>query len=161
MHYVGDSHQPLHMESRVDPQYPAGDRGGNDYPLPNLYPSKYPNELHAVWDNVIYELHDFYLWTPFSDSDWDKQGAVAKRLMTSYPENTIANVTNLDPIVWAKESYDIAVQFAYTHGAKENVALPQGYINAARPVAEKRVATAGYRMARLLESLDLTTTEGR
>jgi hypothetical protein len=40
--------------SRVDNNYPAGDRGGNDFPLPTHYSAK---ELHAVWDSVIYEFH--------------------------------------------------------------------------------------------------------
>jgi hypothetical protein len=35
MHYVGDIHQPLHATSRVDPKYPSGDRGGNDFPVPS------------------------------------------------------------------------------------------------------------------------------
>ena len=54
IHYLGDIHQPLHSLSRVDPDYPAGDRGGNDFPLPNHYSAA---ELHAVWDSVIYEFH--------------------------------------------------------------------------------------------------------
>jgi hypothetical protein len=52
IHYLGDVHQPLHCISRVDSNYPAGDRGGNDFPLPSLYSI---NELHAVWDAVVYE----------------------------------------------------------------------------------------------------------
>ena len=54
IHYVGDIHQPLHCMNRVDKSYPAGDKGGNDFPLPNHYDA---NELHAVWDSVIYEFH--------------------------------------------------------------------------------------------------------
>ena len=52
IHYTGDVHQPLHATSRVDKQYPKGDRGGNDFPLPSVSGA---NELHAVWDSVIYE----------------------------------------------------------------------------------------------------------
>jgi hypothetical protein len=40
--------------SRVDDDFPAGDRGGNDFPLPTHYTAK---ELHAVWDSVMYEFH--------------------------------------------------------------------------------------------------------
>lgn len=53
IHYVGDTHQPLHCVSRVNKNYPAGDRGGNSFPLPSHYSTK---ELHAVWDSAIYEL---------------------------------------------------------------------------------------------------------
>ncbi len=54
IHYLGDIHQPLHALSRVNPEFKAGDRGGNDFPLPSHYSTK---ELHAVWDSVIYEFH--------------------------------------------------------------------------------------------------------
>ena len=54
IHYLGDVHQPLHSLSRVNPEFPAGDRGGNDFKLPSHYGAK---ELHAVWDSVLYEFH--------------------------------------------------------------------------------------------------------
>lgn len=54
IHYLGDIHQPLHCLSRIDSNYPAGDVGGNDFPLPNHYEAK---NLHSVWDAVVYEFH--------------------------------------------------------------------------------------------------------
>lgn len=67
MHYLGDIHQPMHMVSRVDKEYPSGDKGGNGFPLPYHYQA---DELHAVWDHVIYEFHKT-LHVPLSDKDWD------------------------------------------------------------------------------------------
>jgi hypothetical protein len=52
IHYVGDAHQPLHNESVVDIEFPSGDRGGNDWKLPSHY---YADNLHSVWDKVVYE----------------------------------------------------------------------------------------------------------
>lgn len=54
IHYLGDVHQPMHALSRVNPEFPAGDRGGNSFPLKNHYGVA---ELHAAWDSVIYEFH--------------------------------------------------------------------------------------------------------
>jgi len=54
IHYMGDIHQPMHALSRVNKEFPAGDRGGNSFPLKTHYSAK---ELHAVWDSVIYEFH--------------------------------------------------------------------------------------------------------
>lgn len=54
IHYHGDIHQPLHSLSRVNPEFPAGDRGGNSFPLPGHYSIK---ELHAAWDSLLYEFH--------------------------------------------------------------------------------------------------------
>jgi hypothetical protein len=55
MHYTGDIHQPLHATSRVDKEYPAGDRGGNSFHLPPIDGAK---NLHAVWDSVVYSEAD-------------------------------------------------------------------------------------------------------
>ena len=54
IHYFGDIHQPLHCLSRVDSKYPSGDAGGNAFAIPNHYDA---DNLHSVWDAVIYEFH--------------------------------------------------------------------------------------------------------
>ena len=53
IHYTGDVHQPLHTVSAVDETYPKGDRGGNDERMPE---KEGVNELHALWDSVIYDF---------------------------------------------------------------------------------------------------------
>ena len=62
----------------------------------------------------------------------------------------------LDPQKWADESFDIAQHFVY-NGVKENEALKEKYIEEGRRIAEKRIATAGYRLANLLMSLKLSS----
>ena len=66
IHYTGDIHQPLHATSRVDHEYPAGDRGGNSFPVASKEGAK---NLHAVWDSVIYEFTG-YGDLPFNASTW-------------------------------------------------------------------------------------------
>ena len=56
MHYVGDIHQPLHASTRVNSKYPIGDRGGNSFPLTS---KDGINELHAVWDSLLYEFSGY------------------------------------------------------------------------------------------------------
>ena len=59
LHYAGDIHQPLHATSRVNNDYPEGDRGGNSVPLPSIQGAK---NLHSVWDSVLYsQAGDFDL----------------------------------------------------------------------------------------------------
>jgi len=156
IHYVGDVHQPLHATTRVDKKYPAGDKGGNEFPLPGHYGCK---ELHAVWDKVIYEFHKT-LHVPLSDADWDAQGAIAARLIKTYPESSfgMTSLDSLNPMVWAHESYEIASTFVY-EGIKEDEKLPQSYLDKALPVAEKRIATGGYRLAHLIKYLDLNKVQ--
>jgi len=54
IHYLGDIHQPLHCSTRVDSAFPQGDKGGNEFAIPNHYESE---DLHAVWDSVLYTYH--------------------------------------------------------------------------------------------------------
>lgn len=54
IHFIGDIHQPLHCMNRVNDQFPKGDKGGNEFLLPNHLRS---NNLHAVWDAAVYRFH--------------------------------------------------------------------------------------------------------
>jgi hypothetical protein len=150
MHYLGDVHQPLHCVSRVDDKYPAGDRGGNSFPTKSHYKTK---ELHAVWDKVLYEFHVTEK-VPITDDDWVNQGNIAQRIMSENPESEID--PSMDPTVWAKESFEIASTFVYegiTEG--DDLQANEAYITKGRAFAEKRIATGGYRLAKLLESMTL------
>lgn len=149
IHYVGDIHQPLHATSRVNHEYPEGDKGGNAFPLPAKDGA---NELHAVWDSVIYEFTG-YPKTPFSDADWDTYTKNAEDLMARYPL-TDAESNEFDSTVWAAESLKISKEVVYVND-KENVALSADYIAKAKPIAEKRIVQAGTRLANLLSSFKL------
>jgi len=66
IHYMGDIHQPLHCSDRYTAEHPKGDKGGNDFPLKYHYTA---NELHAVWDTVIYQYHKAPK-RPFTSDSW-------------------------------------------------------------------------------------------
>ena len=51
IHYVGDLVEPFHNEIRYNSEFPEGDKGANSFPLPYHYGV---DELHALWDEVIY-----------------------------------------------------------------------------------------------------------
>ena len=55
IHYMGDIHQPLHCMARINENYPAGDKGANDFPVPMKLGN---NNLHSVWDSAIYLFKD-------------------------------------------------------------------------------------------------------
>ena len=52
---MGDIHQPLHTLERVNSEFPAGDEGGNLFPLKYHYDV---DNLHALWDTAMYENHE-------------------------------------------------------------------------------------------------------
>jgi len=80
IHYVGDVHQPLHGTSRVNHDYEAGDRGGNNVPLPD---QATVNNLHELWDSAVYKFAG-YQNLPFSDADWSDEGDYVNELMAKY-----------------------------------------------------------------------------
>jgi len=147
IHYVGDVHQPLHSTSRINDEFPKGDRGGNSFKLDDPL-----GELHAVWDSVLGEFSG-YATLPFSDADWDTYTANARRIRGAYPvPDDVAS--NLDFSSWAKEANVLAKNVVYK-GVKENEKVPESYITANKPIAEKQLAIGGARLANLLIALDL------
>lgn len=68
IHYMGDLMQPLHNTNLYDDEYPSGDKGGNSFTLPYHYGA---DELHAVWDIIIYSQHN-NIARPFTTETWDE-----------------------------------------------------------------------------------------
>lgn len=52
---------------------------------------------------------------------------MADALVAKHPVNTLNDVKNLDPHVWAQETFKIAQEFAYIN-IKENEPLSEAYI---------------------------------
>ena len=107
IHLVGDLHQPLHCVSLFCEAFPKGDHGGND----SLYqlPPHRVIELHPFWDDLLGKATTL---TSISHGEAEAQAAananraeVAKELQAS---------ATID--AWAKESYALAVTYAYVNG---------------------------------------------
>lgn len=97
MHYAGDIHQPLHAESRVNPEYPAGDRGGNSFHVPSIDGAW---NLHAVYDSVFY-TQSGYPTLPMPTSEWNEFGSQASTYMGQHPESSYSNSHDLVYADWA------------------------------------------------------------
>lgn len=109
IHYTGDIHQPLHATSRVDHEYTKGDRGGNSFRLPS---KEGASNLHAVYDSIFYEYTGFPN-LPLNDADWSQYGSISDKLVSKYPESSLANTKDLSFVDWAKESFGISESFVY------------------------------------------------
>lgn len=72
--------------------------------------------------------------------------------MASHPKSSIPDVDSLDDTLWAKESFEISKSFVYT-GIKENEPLPESYKTKGLEIAERRIATGGYRLAHLMKTI--------
>ena len=166
LHMVGDIHQPLHAAAMFSTDHlPGGDHGGN------LQLVRLPGDaaehdrvatLHSVWDGLF--GYDTRLGTLRTLGDQILHGP------TTRPDVLSSMLERKDPMQWAHESRDDAVQFAYLNGqlktlrgmsldgfrqqhqlkARDVPSLPNNYRADALPIAEKRVALAGCRLAEIL-----------
>lgn len=160
LHLAGDIHQPLHCATLISRQYPPphGDDGGNRLAVT---PHTRPESLHSYWDGLLgrsthYRALDELVRRINATAADD--GDLAQRLRA---HNTVRS--------WADESFASAVEFAYLNGRlpivdyravergdiphSEVPILPSGYGEAARDVARRQAALAGWRLAAMLKQV--------
>lgn len=148
LHLAGDIHQPLHCASRVTAQDAQGDRGGNRFPL-DLRPNGDRNTLHGYWDGLLDQV--------FPRGAQEGRTAylrrVANAVKAAHPRSTMVATLELGKFEdWARESLE-AAKNAYPPSLKHNQAPSASYRTANGPVAVKRAALGGYRLAATLEGL--------
>lgn len=147
-HLIGDVHQPLHTTALFTSDYPKGDRGGNAIYV-RVRPDSATINLHSFWDGLILGSDRFQATTNR-----------ATELRATIKRQALPELAAKQFSQWAEESFKLAVQYAYRDGQikggpdKDNgVALPGDYIQQTKPVAERRVVLAGYRLADTLANV--------
>jgi hypothetical protein len=151
-HLTGDIHQPLHAATLIRSDFPEGDRGGTRFYVKKSQSSA-PLSLHQLWDGIILGS--------------ESQQAVRNesiKLRTAYSRDSLSaelgsGFTDTDFAKWIDESLNAAKK-GYNDGTLKGgttkgkaKTLPNNYTTEALPVAEKRMALAGYRLADILDSL--------
>lgn len=153
-HLVGDVHQPLHATTLYSAQFPNGDKGGNAF---MVYVRRESENLHAVWDQML------GLQTSPTMINYL---AASVRSDPNLRRDALPQVGQSDPEVWKTESHELGRSVVYRDGtllgaSSEDVRrdpmtlvppLPEGYLRDAEPVALRRAALAGYRLADLLNA---------
>ena len=172
LHLVGDIHQPLHVSDLFSKKFPAGNAAGTqEYVMDPV--KNQPIPLHLLWDSNIYRS------TALDAVDQNAQELVKKYPRSEFPE--LKGLESPDDFEkWARESYDVAVDFAYGYGietvtdpekdldpdkaVKKMVAyivhgvspleeapeVPAEYWDKLQQVAQRRITLAGYRIADLV-----------
>jgi hypothetical protein len=164
MHLVGDLHQPLHAVNGISDTLPDGDKGGNRVLVTGV--NQGASELHAFWDNVLGKSAgaDHTTHRPRLDKDAAAADEVIANVQSLHLSKT---ADNLDPAVWAKESFEIAKRDAYDlqlepitieRPGKDPIEeltteLADGYDSTAKTDAQKQVRLAGHRLALLLQQV--------
>jgi S1/P1 Nuclease len=135
LHLIGDVHQPLHCTMRVSATQSEGDDGGNGVKLT----SPGPANLHSFWDAVL---------------GGGNAPSTALNAIATLPTPPASVVNDLDVSHWIDDSFTAAQQTAYKLppiGAGAGpFTVTQAYKTAARKLAQKQVALAGARLAKIL-----------
>ncbi|WP_421932391.1 S1/P1 nuclease [Phenylobacterium sp.] len=144
LHLVGDVHQPLHATSRYTSDLPNGDRGGNEVVVCRATATSCSETkgkpLHTFWDHAL------------GESDRTDSAIAKARTMAKAPA-TKAAIT--DSAAWLNESLSVAKTAVYATPIKAShgpFTLTNAYEVKAGSYAERRVALAGARLARLLNA---------
>ena len=160
IHFIADVHQPLHAIQMESDAYPKGDRGGNLITIKanDLFPNmeKPPTNLHFLWDMGCGIFMPDAEKRPLDGASEGRLQIQGIDLTTQFPPssfvvNGVDLVKDLNPMDWAKESYQTAVNFAYK--VRTGGMIDLLYITEGKTICGQRAALAGYRMAALLNKL--------
>ena len=145
-HLTGDVHQPLHCSTRYTAAMPDGDLGGNFFRLSSN--AIRPN-LHSYWDGAAGFFDSANLTRPLNRSERQRIRNFATKIQQDFPAGDIDNVDDLTPATWVTESHELARTVVYMN-ITPNTVPSNDYRDNTRDTTRKRIATAGYRLARVL-----------
>lgn len=145
-HLTGDVHQPLHTTTRYTAALPDGDLGGN---LFRLSSSAVRRNLHSYWDGAAGFFDSANIQRPLNRAERRSIRAFAREIQEDFPANSIGAVDDLNPSTWVRESHDLGRTIVYD-GVTENTVPNSTYRDKTVEKARERIATAGYRLARVL-----------
>jgi len=140
-HLAGDVHMPLHATALIDTHFPEGDQGGNRFKI-RVTPDGKTINLHSFWDGMLLGSEDYTA---------ARNLAIAER--NTIPRSRLPQLCENSVTSWAKESFQLAQDNAYrshtlqTGTDAEGAVLPADYVATVKPIAERQVALAGYRLA--------------
>ncbi|MBS0352024.1 MAG: S1/P1 nuclease [Proteobacteria bacterium] len=144
-HLVADAHQPLHCINRFSKDFPQGDMGGNLF----LIKGSDGLNLHSYWDQIVHEFNPNVPY-PLNKA---KRIHLENELQAQYPIMSFGNkINDLNFNNWEKDCYQLAKANVYK-GISPNDQLSTEYRASAKEIAKSQVTLAGYRLAKLLNTV--------
>jgi hypothetical protein len=135
-HFVADIHQPLHVGYTED-------KGGNTIKVFANPSDTKLTSLHWIWDKAIPEYAGLY------------NAAAETEMLIKLRQMKHSASQNVDPKVWAVESFNAAQLFVYLtvddKEIKSKQRLSQAYYERAKPLMRNRFQQAALRLAIILE----------
>ena len=151
VHLVGDIHQPLHTSGHVtnEPDELTGDQGGNKFKLKK---DDHPPVLHSFWDNIVDES------IPRQPAELHNDIAYIDRVIGTiekdHPKASVADhIKPGDFNAWSLEGLGTAKQIGYPVSLHRGERPSEDYRKTVFTAADTAIATAGYRLADLLNGI--------
>ncbi|KAJ6127664.1 hypothetical protein N7523_003276, partial [Penicillium sp. IBT 18751x] len=153
MHFIGDVHQPLHVEAKL--------RGGNDLHVCFDNHSAKNTNLHSVWDTYIPHKMNGLKQKPKHNEEKEPAVKWAEKLFQSQglrPLQAECSDTKKPlrcSMIWAAETNGLNCDFVFEKGVEwlETHDLGGEYYNKAAPIVEAQILKAGIRLAVWLNAL--------
>lgn len=147
IHLIGDMHQPMHSISRVSSKYKWGDMGGNFFKINH---PEYKN-LHSLWDSGLMTLPR--VERPFTTESKQFLDSLTDNIVALYPRSSFSHeYLNAKYDVWQEENIEIVKNNVYPNIEFDGVPS-QEYLETNRPIIQRQLALAGYRIANTLNCL--------
>jgi hypothetical protein len=146
LHFVGDTHQPLHASEYYSAEFPSGDRGGNSIHIHCGYGDPC-NNLHAMWDSAL-------LMYQFDQSTDDPSAFEANvtNIVTNFPAQAQSpQADSIDPFVMSDEAHNISVGWAYGKLDWDTLNVDDTYMVPNRGQANRLLSLGGYRLGLILQ----------
>jgi S1/P1 Nuclease len=142
LHLAGDLHQPLHASARVTDALPEGDRGAN---LFKLGEGDDAQSLHGFWDGILNGQRREN--EPFGDF----LDRLVKSIAAKHAKPAALRPGDFEG--WGAESYATAKAVVYPATLIEKQPPSDEYKKMTLETSERAIATAGYRLADLLNRM--------
>jgi hypothetical protein len=151
-HCIGDMHQPLHACTMFSPDYPTGDRGGNEI---CVLSNGAVLRLHQIWDECLGNSDSYRAVVFLVDQ------IISDPLLADEKLTELQNARTFES--WALESHDWAIALSHLNGRLRHASMPKfdrreitvadipslpaSYYGNMRELSKRRVALAGRRLA--------------
>ncbi|OHT02805.1 class I nuclease [Tritrichomonas foetus] len=140
IHFLGDSHCPMHAVALFTKDLPTGDAGGNLYKFTNELGAN-AAQLHKIWDNAGLSYQTLYPKSTFE--------ANVSRLIKNHPKSLYEKrIQETNPYTWILESFQVAKEVAYS--TPQGQTPSEDYFQRVREAADTQLAIAGYRLGAFL-----------
>lgn len=150
IHIAGDIHQPNHCTTLYSYKFPEGDRAGTQFKISG---SEY-GTLHSLFDSAFGQVNR-RPERPMTGEDKNYLDHLVSYLKKRYPRGSLQTLLKKQQInEWRQETYNLGVEFVYA-SIKLGDKPSEKYMKEGKEITGRQLALAGYRLADLLNSLEV------